>query len=171
VADRPVVLGRVTGLFGVEGWVKVHSYTRPPESILEFSSWLIGRRGRWQAFNVTEARPQGQTLVAHLAGERGPLPDRDVAVVLLDCEIAVARAAMPVLPTGQYYWFDLVGLEVVNPDGVVLGKVHDMMETGANDVLVVAGERERLIPFVLDEIIQAVDIDGGRIVADWDPDF
>lgn len=168
----PVVLGLISGLFGVKGWVKVYSYTRPPENILKFPQWLIGRQDDWRPFRVLEARQQGKTLLARLAdGDAQTLADRDAASELLDCQIAVAREAMPALPEGEYYWFDLIGLQVVNREGVALGEVRRIMETGANDVLVVAGDRERLVPFVIGEIIDAVDVCGGRIVADWDPDF
>jgi len=179
VAKPPVVLGRVNGLFGVKGWVKVYSYTRPSENLLEFDEWLIGRQGNWRPFRVLESRTQGKTLVAQL-GVRStdrprarpePLADRDSAVELLELEIAVPREAMPALSDDEYYWFDLIGLDVVNREGVALGRVKAMMETGANDVLVLAGERERLVPFVVGEIIDDVDLAAGRIVADWDPEF
>lgn len=170
--DRHVVLGRVHGLFGVKGWVKVYSHTRPAESLLGYERWWIGRAGNWRLFLVIESRMQSKTLVARLADEQEqPLPDRDAAVALLDCDIAVARDDMPALDDGQYYWFDLIGLEVVNRDNVGLGQVKALMETGANDVLVVQGERERLIPFVVDEFIDDVDFGSGRVIADWDPDF
>jgi 16S rRNA processing protein RimM len=171
MADRAIVLGRVSGLFGIGGWVKVHSYTRPPANILAFSHWLIGNPDQWRPFTVADTRAQGKTLVAHLADEQAPLADRDAAAALLDCDIAVARAALPALPAGQYYWVDLVGLEVVTLGGAVLGKVRNMMETGAHDVLVVHGDREHLLPFVHDEIIREVDIEAGHIAVDWDPDF
>lgn len=171
-SDRHVVLGRVHGLFGVKGWIKVYSYTRPAESILSYKRWWIGRPGDRRPFFVTDGRIQGKTLVAQLADDnKSVLPDRDAAIELLDCDIAVARDDMPALPKGEYYWFELIGLSVVTPDGVQLGCIDSMMETGANDVLVVKGEQERLIPFVMGEIIQSVDTDEGVVVADWDPDF
>lgn len=170
--DKPVVLGRVHGLFGVRGWVKVYSYTRPLEAVLDYPVWWIGRGREARPFHVLEGRLQAKTLVARLADDSGePLADRDAAATLLEADIAVARADLPAPDPGEYYWVDLVGLAVRTPDGVPLGKVSAMMETGANDVLVVQGERERLIPFVVDECITEVDIAGGYLVADWDPDF
>lgn len=179
MATPPVVLGRVNGLFGVKGWLKVYSYTRPAENLLEFDEWLIGRQDDWRPFRVLSSRTQGKTLVAQLGvppagnpnGPATPLSDRDAAVELLELEIAVARTAMPALADGEYYWFDLIGLDVVNRDGVALGRVKAMMETGANDVLVLSGDRERLLPFVVGEIIDEVNLESGQIVADWDPDF
>jgi 16S rRNA processing protein RimM len=172
MADRPVVLGHVSGLFGVKGWIKVYSYTRPAANLLEYDDWLIGRQDdSWRPFRVMDAREQGKTLVAQIADGEAPLADRDDAAALIDLQIAVQRDQLPEPEEGEYYWFDLVGLDVVTLDGKPLGRVKAMMETGANDVLVLQGERERLVPFVVGEIIDDVDLDAGRIVADWDPDF
>ncbi|WP_123589599.1 ribosome maturation factor RimM [Salinisphaera orenii] len=173
MAERaPVVLGRINGLFGVSGWVKVYSYTRPARNLIEHDQWLIGRQGDWRPFRVLAARNQAKTLIAQLADPSDrPVADRDGAAALLECDIAVPRAALPEPEPGRYYWFDLMGLDVVTREGTPLGRVASMMETGANDVLVVDGERERLIPFVMDEFVDAVDLDAGRIVVDWDPDF
>ncbi len=173
-----VVLGRVNGLFGVKGWLKIYSYTRPAENIFDYKRWELGntaegRQDDWRPFRVVEARRQGKTWIAHLADAGGtPLADRDAAIALLDAEIAVPRADLPPPEPGHYYWSDLVGLDVINRDAVVLGRVSAMMETGANDVLVVAGgERRRLIPFVPDVIVDTVDLEAGRIVVDWEADF
>lgn len=173
MAQQPIVLGRVNGLFGVKGWIKVYSYTRPARNLLSFDEWLIGRQDDdWRPFRVLQARAQGKALVARLADEHGtPLPDRDAAIPLLELDIAVPREAMPDPGAGQYYWFDLVGSSVINREGTALGQVEAMMETGANDVLVVRGERERLIPFVVDTFIDEVDLESGCIRVDWDPDF
>lgn len=172
MAKTPIVLGRVNGLFGVKGWVKVYSYTRPAQNLLEFGDWMIGRQDAWRPFRVLESRVQGKTLVAQLGDADGePLADRDAAAELLEQDIAVAREQMPPPAEGEFYWFDLIGLTVVNREGADLGRVTAMMETGANDVLVLKGDRERLVPFVMHEIIESVDLDAGRIVADWDADF
>lgn len=171
-SDRHVVLGRVNGLFGVKGWVKVYSYTRPSEAILGYERWWIGRPGDRRPFFVLDGRIQGKTLVARLAdADNQPLPDRDAAIGLLESEIAVDSEQMPALPDGEYYWFELVGLSVVTLEGVALGQIQAMMETGANDVLVVKGERERLIPFLMGQVIHKVDFDAGMLTVDWDPDF
>ncbi|KEZ75991.1 ribosome maturation factor RimM [Salinisphaera hydrothermalis] len=169
---RHVVLGRVHGLFGVRGWVKVYSYTRPAEAILDYDRWWIGNEGARRCYQVVDGRVQGKTLVARLADDDGqPLPDRDAAVELLDLDIAVERADMPDPEPGEYYWFDLIGLKVVTVDDIDLGQVKAMMETGANDVLVVQGDRERLIPLVVDEYVMSVDLEAGVMTVDWDPDF
>ncbi|WP_348761631.1 ribosome maturation factor RimM [uncultured Salinisphaera sp.] len=168
----PVVLGQVHGLFGVKGWVKVYSYTRPVEAILDYDRWWIGRANEARSFQVLAGRTQGKTLVAQLGDEHGkPLADRDAAVALLEQDIAVERSALPEPEPGEFYWVDLIGLSVVNTQDVVLGRVSAMMETGANDVLVVTGERERLIPLVVDIIVLEVDFNAGQIRVDWDADF
>lgn len=170
--DRYVVLGRVNGLFGVSGWIKVYSHTRPADAILDYERWWIGHEGDRHAFQVIDGRVQGKTLIAQLADRDGQaLPDRDAAVELLDLDIAVDRGDMPDPEPGEYYWFDLVGLNVVTVGDVELGRVAAMMETGANDVLVVRGDRERLIPMVIDEVVKNVDLDAGTLHVDWDPEF
>jgi len=164
--ERLVALGRVSGLFGVRGWVKVHSDTRPRENILRYSPWYLLRGGRWRAYEVLAGRPQGKTLVAHLRG----CDDREQARRLMGATIAVRRSQLGGDEDG-YFWTDLEGLEVVTAEGRVLGVVDHLMETGANDVLVVRGERERLIPWLPEQVILSVDLEAGCIRVDWDPDF
>lgn len=169
---KPVVLGHVHGLFGVQGQIKIYSYTRPIEAILEYTCWWLGQGDQWQHYQLLNGRFQGKTLVAQLATGHGqPLADRDRAAALLGLNIAVERSDMPDPPPGQHYWVDLVGLHVQTTQGVTLGQVSSMMETGANDVLVVIGDRERLIPFVMDEFVEAIDWSRQTMIVDWDPDF
>lgn len=161
-----VMLGRVSGLYGVEGWVKVFSYTQPRENILKYSSWYLREGDRWVRRSLIRGRRHGRAVIASLEG----CSDRDQARALIGADIAIAREQLPKPGQGEYYWSDLIGLEVVTVAGERLGRVDYLMETGANDVLVVAGERERLIPFI-DEVITSVDLDGGCLTVDWDPDF
>ncbi|RJS93822.1 ribosome maturation factor RimM [Salinisphaera sp. Q1T1-3] len=170
--ERPVVLGQVHGLFGIRGWIKVYSFTRPREAILDHERWWIGRADEARPFRVLEGRYQGKTLVARLADDDGePLADRDAAVALLEQDIAVERATLPDPAPGEYYWVDLIGLNVQTTQDIPLGRVTAMMETGANDVLVVTGDRERLIPLVADEFVIDVDFEANRMTVDWDPEF
>lgn len=177
MGEKHVVLGRISGLFGVQGWVKIYSYTRPPKNLLQYERWFLncsdqGGHGEWRPFGVVQAKPHGKTLVAQLADFGGSAIDkRDMAAALLDADIAVARSDMPAPPDGEYYWHDLVGLDVVNRASESLGQVSSMMETGANDVLVVTGERERLIPFVDGVIVVDVDLQAEVITVDWESDF
>jgi 16S rRNA processing protein RimM len=161
-----VTLGRIAGVYGVRGWVKVHSYTEPRENILEFGSWILDREGEAHRFEVEAGRGQGATLVAKLRG----IDDRDAARGLIGTDIAVERDELPDCEPGEYYWVDLEGLEVRNIGGVVLGRVARLLATGANDVIVLEGADERMIPYV-PSVVKRVDVPGGVIVVDWEPGF
>jgi 16S rRNA processing protein RimM len=165
--QRRVILGQVSGLFGVRGWVKLWSFTDPVENLLGYGELELGQQGRWHAARLVEGRRHGEGLVGRFEG----CEDRDQAALLVGAELAVPRERLPQAPPGEYYWADLEGLEVVTTTGVRLGRVEQMMATGANDVMVVCGERERLVPFVPGRFVERVDLEGGRIVVDWDPDF
>lgn len=142
------------------------SYTQPREAILDYDRWYLKRKGEWQAAAVSEGKRHSKSVVVHFEG----VDDRDAAAALLDCEIAIERDALPDAEDGSYYWADLEGLRVVNRDGTELGRVAYLIETGANDVLVTEGERERLIPFIADNVILDVDLDSGVINVDWEWD-
>lgn len=164
---RLIVLGRVSGIFGTGGGVRVYSYTDPRENILGYPHWHVRVDRQWQRRTLSDGRRQGKSVVAHLVG----YDDRDQARALMGCEIAVPRAELPTPQQGEYYWADLQGLRVRNRDGVDFGIVSHLVETGANDVLVVQGDRERLIPMVVEQIVLRVDLDAGEMDVDWDPDF
>ncbi len=159
-------MGRVVGLFGVRGWVKVFSFTDPRQGILDYDGWLLKRDGEWIEKAVLDGKRQGKSVIAQLEG----IDDRDTAAEWIDSDIAIARDALPEPEEGSFYWTDLEGCEVATPQGRSLGRVAQVLETGANDVLVVRGETERLIPFVMHDVIVSVDIDNKSIVADWDWD-
>mgnify|MGYP001826076303 FL=1 len=142
------------------------SYTQPREAILEYDRWYLKRKGEWQATAISEGKRHGKTVIAHFEG----VDDRDQAAAFINCEIAIDRDSLPEAEDGSYYWADLEGLRVVHRDGTELGRVAYLMETGANDVLVTEGERERLIPFVADKVILDVDLDEGVISVDWEWD-
>jgi 16S rRNA processing protein RimM len=164
---NPVVLGRVSGLFGVRGWVKIHSFTDPRDSILHYPNWLIQRDGCWQPVSVAEGRPHGKTLVVRFDG----VEDRDGAAGYVNAELAVDRGELPETEEGEYYWSDLEGLTVKRQDGEVIGTVAYLLETGANDVLVIRdGKKEVLIPFITGDVIKDVDLAGGSIRVDWEWD-
>jgi 16S rRNA processing protein RimM len=161
-----VVLGRIAGVFGLKGWVKVFSHTEPREGILDYQNWLLRRGDGWQAVKVEDGKPHGKSVIVKLASVEDP----EAAAELLDAEIAVQREDLPQTDDGQYYWSDLEGLQVIHRDGRSLGKVAYLMATGANDVLVVEGDSERLIPFVMGDVILNVDLGLGQISVDWDWD-
>jgi 16S rRNA processing protein RimM len=172
----PVILGRVSGLYGVRGWVRVFSYTEPRDALLDYRHWLLRSGAGWSAIAVVGGRRQGKSVVAKLAG----IDDRDAADAWVGADIAVTRESLPATGDGQYYWADLEGLEVRHRDGRILGRVAHMLATGANDVMVVQpgkqaeaagrGAQEILIPFVPEVYILRVDIDEGVIDVDWEWD-
>lgn len=166
--DSMVVLGRISGIHGVRGEVKVFSETRERAGILEYPLWQLRVPSGWRAVRLLGGHVQGSgVVVARLEG----VEDRDQARALIGTEIAVRREELPPAEPGTYYWADLEGLTVVNLDGVVLGTVSHLFETGANDVLVaVDGERERLIPYTR-EAVKQVDLQARTIRVDWDPEF
>ena len=166
MTTEPVVLGRIVGAFGVRGWVKVFSYTEPREAVLQYEGWLLGRNGNWEAATVAEGQRHGKSVIARLDG----VDDRDTAEALRGTEIGVTREQLPAPGEDQFYWSDLEGLKVVHRDGTELGQIDHLLETGANDVMVVKGETERLIPFVLDKVILDVDLAKGEICVDWEWD-
>lgn len=128
---------------------------------------MVSGTGGWSTTGVAEGKAHGKGVIARLEG----CEDRDAAMRLLDREIAVNRDQLPEPEQGEYYWHDLQGMQVINQQGERLGEVESLLETGANDVLVVRGERERLIPFVSGPVIISVDRDAGEIRVDWDKDF
>jgi 16S rRNA processing protein RimM len=162
-----VTLGRISGVYGLRGWVKVHSYTEPRANIVGFDVWTVRQRGGERTIEVEEGRDQGASVVAKLRG----VDNRDEARELIGAEVAVERSALPKCEPGEYYWTDLEGLAVVTPGGDRLGTVDHLVATGGHDVLVLAGRPQRMIPFVHGAVIRSVDLDAGVIVADWSPEF
>lgn len=159
-------LGRITGAFGVRGEIRIESWTDPPSSIFRYQPWSLVRGEQAMQLAGVRGKAHGDSLVACVPG----LVDRDAAAQMAGWEIRVARSALPPPKAGEYYWVDLQGLDVVNVEGVALGSVDSLFDTGANLVLVVRGDRERLIPFVHPHL-QSVDMSARLIVVDWDADF
>ena len=163
---KPVLLGRIAGLYGVKGWLKVHSYTEPREAILNYKDWLLVRDNEQQSVKVAAGRRHGKSVIARIDG----VEDRDDAACFVGDDISVPRERLPDAGRDEFYWADLEGLQVVHRDGRVLGKVAYLLATGANDVLVVQGDQELLIPFVQKEVIKGVDLAAGVINVDWEWD-
>ena len=159
-------MGRIAAPFGVRGWVKVQSFSEDPGTLMDFESWRIGRGAEHKTYTVEIVQDHGNSLVAKLEG----IDDRDAAYALRGQEISVARSNLPPPEENEYYWSDLIGLTAVNREGIELGKVDSLMETGAHDVLVIKGKREHLIPFV-GQFVGKVDVVGGRIEVDWGEDY
>ncbi|MBI3560135.1 MAG: ribosome maturation factor RimM [Gammaproteobacteria bacterium] len=166
IDPRFVAVGRIVGVFGVKGWVKVYSDTDPPNNLLNYSPWYLSHADGWQLFTVAEAKPHGKGLVARLHD----CQDRDQASTLVGRDIAVQRQQLANLAPGEYYWIDLVGLSVVNLAGLELGKISHLFATGSNDVLVVKPlcGKEQWIPYVPGRYVVEVNLSQGCITVDWD---
>jgi 16S rRNA processing protein RimM len=165
--ERRVIVGKISGVFGVKGWVKIRSFTDPQENIFAYAPWRLDGMSPARELRVLDGRFHGSGLVAQLDG----YTDREQAATLVSQEISVPRDCLPEPAEGEYYQADLIGLRVVNVDGTEFGHVDQIMETGANDVLVVLGDRERLIPFTLGQAVREVNLAEKRILVDWDADF
>lgn len=164
--DETICVGHITGAQGIQGWVRVFSNTSPRENIVSYSPWLVETGDRLQAVKI-RGRLQGRNVVAKLAG----VEDRDQANEMIGSKIYILPEQLPKLEEGEFYWSQLIGLEVESLQADALGTIEAMMETGANDVMVLKGDRERLIPFVMDEVVREVDLINKRIVVDWQPDY
>lgn len=166
IGEHLVEVGTLSGVYGVKGWLRVYSYTDPPENILSYGPWLVGD-GSPVSREVLDGGVHGKGIIAQLAG----IDDRDLARRLVGATIRVPRKRFAQVAAGEYYCSDLIGLQVRNHDGVAFGEVLDVMETGANDVLVIQGERRRLVPFLVPDVIRSVDLGAGTMDVDWDADF
>lgn len=166
-ADRVVVLGKVAGTFGVHGWVKINSYTDPPENILDYEELLIGGSGRWATVEFEDGRVTGKGVLGKIKGIETP---EDARARVVGAELGVWRSRMPPPAPGEYYWSDLEGLEAESVSGERLGKVDHFRSTPAGTMIVIRGERELWVPFVKDRIAK-VDMESGRIVLDWSADW
>ncbi len=164
------MVGKINGLFGVQGWVKVFSHTEPRKNILTYQPWHIKVDGQWQTLDIVKGREQGKTLVAQIKDINTP----DEARGMIGVDVYIESSQLPELPKGQHYWRDLIGLEVINQQQIVLGKVSTLVDTGANNVLVVAGEnepkKEHWVPYIEPFLIK-VDMINRQILVDWDADF
>ena len=159
-------MGRISAPFGVKGWLKVQPNTAAARNLLAYKTWWVESDGDWRKIAVAEARVHGRAVVVKLEG----CDDRDAASAWRGKLVAVPRAELPGAKSGEYYWTDLIGLAVVNESAQALGRITGILQTGANDVLVVAGERERLIPFIAD-VIRHVDLDAGVMRVEWGADY
>lgn len=161
--ETKIVSGQIAGAYGVKGWVNVVSFTKPLTNLLRYKTWLLKDGKTWRPLVVEQGKTHGKGLVAKLVG----VDDRDQALALNGVEIAILRSQLPELDTGEYYWADLIGFTVANVDGVTFGTIDHLFETGSNDVMVVKGEREHLVPFIKDQVVKSVDVTSKRILVDW----
>lgn len=162
-----LTLGKISGVFGVKGWVKIYSYTTPIQKIIHYSPLYLKKKQAWQPITVLNGHKQGKGVVAQLEG----VSDRDQAFTLIGMPLGIQRQQLSDLSDGDYYWADLEGLNVVTTNGLSLGKIAWLFETGSNDVMVVKGDREYLIPWIQNDIVQSVDLENAQVCVDWDTDF
>jgi len=171
-AEDLVVIGKIVSVHGIKGDVKVYSFTEPVTNVLEYPRWTLRRDHEVKQVELASGRLQGKVLVAKLKG----LDDREVARTYAGFEICVPRSQLPDLSDGEYYWYQLEGLKVIDQAGQLLGAVDHLFETGANDVMVVkpcAGsldDRERLLPYI-GQCVLSIDLAAGEMQVDWDADF
>ena len=163
-----VIMGYVSGAFGVRGWIKIHADTEYADSLFDYKTWWLGKPGQaWQPYALGEGAVQSKNVVARLEGVDG----RDQAFALRGFSIAVPRSELPAPADDEYYWADLFGLTVINRQDELLGVIVDLMETGAHDVMVVNGASgQHLIPFV-EPILIEVDLAAGQVRVDWQADY
>ncbi len=159
-------MGRIVAPYGIYGWLKIQPDTEMLDGLLDYPDWWLGREGQWQKYEVETARVHSNTLLVKLKG----VTDRDAAFALKGRKVAVPREQLPEPEENAYYWSDLIGLQVKNLQDIDLGKVAELFETGANDVMLVKGERERLLPFIA-QVVLDVNLDAGTMLVDWDAEF
>jgi 16S rRNA processing protein RimM len=164
--DEAVCVGHILGAQGIKGEVRVFSNTDPRGNIVGYSPWQVEIDGQLETVEVS-GRLQGKNVIANLTG----VNDRDRATALVGCKIYILPEQLPQLGNDEYYWADLIGMEVKSMQAEALGTIDSMMETGASDVMVVKGDRERLIPFVMKDIVQEIDLVKKQMIVDWQADY
>jgi 16S rRNA processing protein RimM len=162
--EEYAVVGKLGATYGIKGWIKVNSFTEQTFDILDFSPWYLESPTGWAKIELEDSRPHGKTIVAKLAGFDTP----EQARLLTGKEIAIKRDQLPALKQGEYYWQDLEGLSVIDQNGKLLGTVNYLMATGANDVLIIKGEKEHAIPYLPGTVITRVDLEKKEIHVNWE---
>ena len=163
--DKKILLGKITGVHGIKGWLKIQSFSSPPENILEYPSWIINNHGEEDSYSIERGRKHHNKIIVKLE----KIDDRTIAESLINSKIQILRSDLPKLPNENYYWSDLVGLSVLNSEEKVIGKIESLIETGANDVMVINNAKDErvLVPFVMHEIIKEVNVKLKYIKIDW----
>ncbi len=162
--SEKIILGKINGFHGVRGFVKIFSETRPRERILKYSRFFLKGPKGWLELELESGKQHSKHVLMQFKGYN----DRDSVEPFLGCELAILREDLPELEEGVY-WLDLMGLTVINLEGQTLGKIEDIFETGANDVLVVKGEHgEILIPYSVEYIVDEINLTEGFMRVDWE---
>jgi|TARA_B100001750_G_C15342486_1_gene512980 16S rRNA processing protein RimM len=163
--DKKIYLGKITGVHGIKGWLKIQSFSSPPENILNYPQWIINNQGEEDLYSIEKGRKQNNKIVVKLEN----INDRNTAEALINSKIQILRSDLPKLSNENYYWSDLVGLNVLNSEEKMIGKIESLIETGANDVMVINSSKNKriLIPFVMHEIVKEVNIELSYVKVDW----
>jgi 16S rRNA processing protein RimM len=167
LSSEVITVGKISGVFGLQGALKIFSFTDPRENILNYSPWQLKKNNELIEVELVTGKCQGKIITVRLKG----ISDRDAAAALVGYDIQISKALLPATKTDEYYWHDLIGLKVETVEGTKFGVVDSILETGANDVLIVKGDKERLIPFLQPETVVNIDLETGLMRVDWDSDF
>lgn len=162
-----VVIGRFGRPHGIKGFVTVHSFTDPRDNILNYTDWHVFLNNAWQPVKLLCVESQNKAIIAQIDG----YPERELVSRLTNAEIAIQKEQLAELEPGEYYWHQLVGMSVINQKGESFGTVIEVMPTGANDVLIVQGEKRYLIPYLPGQFIIEINSSKQVITVDWDVDF
>lgn len=162
-----VIIGRFGRPHGIKGFVTITSFTEPRDNLIHYTDWHAYVRFQWLPLKVSQLEVRNKSIIAKIEG----YDDREAVGQLTNVDIAIKSAQLPVLEAGEYYWSQLIGMQVVDEQGASLGKVEEMLSTGANDVLVVVGEKRHLIPYLPGRSIIEINDSQRTITVDWDKDF
>ena len=162
-----IIIARLGRPHGVKGFVTVHSFTEPRDNVLKYANWHAFINNKWQPIKLLRAEVQNKSIIVQIEG----YPERELVAQLTNIEIAVQQEQLEKLEPGEYYWHQLIGMNVINQQGESFGKVIEIIPTGANDVLVVEGNKRHLIPYLTGKFILDVDSTQQLITVDWDMDF
>lgn len=173
-ASGTLVIGKIGAPYGVKGWVKITTYTEELTGVFDYSPWLVERGGKTQELLIDQWRKHNKGVIAKLVG----VDDRDQAEAMNNLEISIKAEMLPELDNDEFYWRDLVGMQVITESGYDMGVVKELFETGSNDVMLVKanhndafGQKERMIPYLFEQVIKQVDQQANIIKVDWDPGF
>ena len=164
--EKKLLVGKINGFFGIQGWVKIFSYTEPRKNILNYQPWYSINEGVYEKIEITNGREQSKTIVAHIKG----IDNRDQSLKLIGKDLYIDKEQLPKLADGKHYWYELVGFSVINQDKIKLGIVDYLVDTGSNNVLVTKGKKEYWIPYV-EPFLVSIDQENREIIVDWDEDF
>lgn len=165
--DNWLIIGRFGKPHGIKGFVTVHAFTEPRDNILRYTNWHAFINNKWQPIKLLSAEVQNKSIIAQIEG----YPERETVARLTNVEIAVHREQLEELESGEYYWHQLIGMNVINSKGESFGKVIEIIPTGSNDVLVIQGEKRHLIPYLPGQFILDINSNKQLITVDWDMDF